>query len=114
MTSRFLKATDRRREMTGTDWSTWIAAKAVADAYGRAPDVSDPSKIDTYMRSADLKLDGAKGYSLNFRAWDRQLRQPLVLATDNAVIASPPLPSFEHQTNNLDTLGTDQPESKCQ
>ncbi len=113
VTSRFLKATDRRREMTGADWSTWIAAKAVADAYGRAPDISDPGKIDAYLRSDDLKLDGAKGYSLNFRAWDRQLRQPLVLGTENAVIASPPLPGFQHQTNDLDTLGADQPESKC-
>jgi len=114
VTSRFLKATDRRREMTGTDWSTWMAAKAIADAYGRAPDVSDPSKIDQYLRSDDLKLDGAKGYSLNFRQWDGQLRQPLVLSTDNAVIASPPLPGFLHQTNDLDTLGEDEPEHKCQ
>ncbi len=114
VTSRFLKATDRRREMTGTDWATWMAAKAVADAYGRAPDVSDPSKIDQYLRSDDLKLDGSKGFSLNFRAWDGQLRQPLVLATENAVIAAPPLDGFLHQTNNLDTLGEDEPEHKCQ
>ncbi|MDR3475050.1 MAG: amino acid ABC transporter substrate-binding protein [Devosia sp.] len=114
VTSRFQKATDRRREMSGTDWATWMAAKAVADAYGRAPDVSDPGKIDAYLRSADLKLDGAKGYALNFRQWDGQLRQPLVLATSNAVIAAPPLPGFLHQTNDLDTLGEDQPEHKCQ
>ncbi|MDB5562882.1 MAG: hypothetical protein JWN11_2300 [Hyphomicrobiales bacterium] len=114
VTSRFLKATDRRREMSGSDWSTWIAAKAVADAYGRAPDISDPSKIDAYLRSPDLRLDGSKGYALNFRSWDGQLRQPMVLATDNAVIAAPPMPGFLHQTNNLDTLGQDEPEHKCQ
>ena len=114
VTSRFLKLTDRRREMTGTDWSTWMAAKAVADAYGRSPDISDPSKIDAYLRSDDLKLDGAKGYALNFRQWDGQLRQPLVLATDNAVIAAPPMPGFLHQSNDLDTLGEDEPEHKCQ
>lgn len=113
VTSRFLKATDRRREMTGADWSTWMAAKAIADAYGRAPDASDPDKIDAYLRSDDLKLDGSKGYALNFRTWDGQLRQPLVLATDNAVIASPPMPGFLHQTNQLDTLGEDEPEHKC-
>jgi len=114
VTSRFQKATDRRREMTGTDWSTWMAAKAIADAYGRAPDVSDPNKIDAYLKSDDLKLDGSKGFSLNFRQWDGQLRQPLVLATSNAVIAAPPLPGFLHQTNDLDTLGEDEPEHKCQ
>ena len=114
VTSRFLKATDRRREMTGADWATWMAAKAVADAYGRSPDVSDPTKIDQYLRSDDLKLDGSKGFSLNFRQWDGQLRQPIVLATENAVIAAPPLDGFLHQTNNLDTLGEDEPEHKCQ
>lgn len=113
VTSRFLKATDRRREMTGTDWSTWMAAKAIADAYGRSPDISDPGKIDAYLRSDDLKLDGSKGYSLNFRSWDGQLRQPLVLSTENAVIAAPPMPGFLHQTNDLDTLGEDEPEHQC-
>jgi ABC transporter substrate binding protein (PQQ-dependent alcohol dehydrogenase system) len=113
VTSRFLKRTDRRREMTGTDWSTWMAAKAVADAYGRAPDASDPARIDAYLRSEDIRLDGSKGYALNFRQWDGQLRQPVVLATGNAVIAAP-LAGFQHQTNNLDTLGKDQPEHKCQ
>ena len=66
------------------------------------------------MKLQLTKLDGAKGYSLNFRQWDGQLRQPLVLSTDNAVIASPPLPGFLHQTNDLDTLGEDEPEHKCQ
>ena len=31
----------------------------------------------------------------------------------NAVIASAPLDGFLHQTNTLDTLGRDQPESAC-
>ena len=114
VTSRFLKATDHRREMTGADWSTWMAAKAVSDAYGRSPDVSSPDKIDAYLKSQDLALDGAKGYALNFRPWDGQLRQPLVLATSDAVIVAPPLPGFLHQTNDLDTLGEDEPEHKCQ
>jgi len=113
VTSRFLKATDHRANMTGADWATWIAAKAVSVAYGRAAS-ADPGSVDTYLRSADLKLDGSKGYSLDFRPWDGQLRQPILLATDNAVIAVPPLDGFLHQTNDLDTLGGDAPEHKCQ
>ncbi|HTJ57342.1 MAG TPA: amino acid ABC transporter substrate-binding protein [Devosiaceae bacterium] len=113
VTSRFLKATDRRREMTGTDWSTWMAAKAISDAYGRSPDISTPDQIDSYLKSQDIEMDGSKGFALNFRPWDGQLRQPIVLATDNAVIAAPPLPGFLHQTNDLDTLGEDEPEHAC-
>lgn len=113
VTSRFLKATDRRAEMSGADWATWVAAKAVSVAYGRAGS-TDPVAVDAYLRSTDLKLDGSKGYALDFRPWDGQLRQPIVLATENAVIAAPPLDGFLHQTNDLDVLGEDAPEHKCQ
>jgi hypothetical protein len=41
------------------------------------------------------------------------MRMPIMLATHNAVIAIPPLEGFEHQTNVLDTLGTDEPEHSC-
>ena len=51
---------------------------------------------------------------MNFRPWDGQLRMPMMLATHNAVIAVAPLDGFLHQTNTLDTLGTDEPEHKCQ
>ena len=42
------------------------------------------------------------------------MRFPIVLATHNAVIAEATLEGFLHQTNVLDTLGTDEPEHKCQ
>jgi ABC transporter substrate binding protein (PQQ-dependent alcohol dehydrogenase system) len=58
-------------------------------------------------------LDGFKGNRLNFRPWDNQLRQPLLLATHNWVVERAPLEGFLHQTNNLDALGFDKPESKC-
>jgi ABC transporter substrate binding protein (PQQ-dependent alcohol dehydrogenase system) len=114
LTSRFLKLTDRRREMTGADWSTWMAVRAIVNAYSRAPGAPDPEKVDAYLRSDKLRVDGSKGFSLNFRSWDGQLRQPIVLATENAVIAAAPLPGFEHQFSDLDTLGEDEPEHKCQ
>jgi ABC transporter substrate binding protein (PQQ-dependent alcohol dehydrogenase system) len=113
LTSRFLKLTDRRREMTGADWSTWIAVRAIVNAYARAPGAPDPDKVDAYLRGDKLRVDGSKGFSLNFRAWDGQLRQPIVLATENAVIAAAPLPGFEHQFNDLDPLGEDAPEHAC-
>jgi hypothetical protein len=35
------------------------------------------------------------------------------MRSHNAVIASAPLEGFPHQTNSLDTLGHDQPDSAC-
>ncbi|MGB3339367.1 MAG: amino acid ABC transporter substrate-binding protein [Devosia sp.] len=112
VTVRFEELTDGRR-MTGQDWATWIAAKSVVTAYAKArSDVYED--IAAYLRGSRLRMDGAKGVQLNFREWDGQMRMPIVLATHNAVIAEAPLEGFLHQTNTLDTLGTDQPEHQCQ
>ena len=113
VTLRFQRAAEGGREMSGADWSTWIAARGIATAYAKARS-TDPAKVDAYIKSARFSVDGSKGYKLNFREWDRQMRMPIVLATSNAVIEAAPFPQFLHQTNVLDTLGTDQPESKCQ
>lgn len=112
VTLRFQRAAAGGREMTGVDWSTWIAAKAILTAYAKARS-PDPDKVDEYLKSSRLTLDGSKGYRLNFRPWDRQLRMTTVLATSNAVIDAAPFPEFLHEDNRLDTIGTDAPESKC-
>lgn len=111
VTVRFEELT-RGRRMTGPDWATWIAAKSIITAYAKARS-DDYAKIADYIRGTRLKIDGSKGVQLNFRAWDGQLRMPIVLATHNAVIAEAPLEGFLHQTNTLDTLGSDEPEHKC-
>ena len=112
VTSRFEQMTDGRR-MTGQDWSTWVAAKSIVTALAKARS-EDYQKIAEYIRGDRLKIDGSKGVQLNFRPWDGQMRMPIVLATHNAVIAAAPLDGFLHATNTLDTLGTDEPEHKCQ
>ena len=50
---------------------------------------------------------------MSVRPWDHQLRQAMLLATPNAVIASAPVEGFLHQINALDTLGDDEPETPC-
>ena len=112
VTLRFQRLAEGGRFMAPQDWSTWIAAKSIATAYAKARS-DDPVKIDAYMKGSRFNIDGSKGYRMNFRAWDRQLRMPMVLATSNAVIEPAPFPEFLHQTNELDTLGVDEPESKC-
>jgi ABC transporter substrate binding protein (PQQ-dependent alcohol dehydrogenase system) len=112
VTSRFADMANGRR-MTGLDWSTWIAAKAIVTSYAKARS-DDPAKVAEYMRGPRFRLDGSKGTQLSFRSWDGQLRMPLMLATHNAVIAQAPLSGYQHQNSDLDTLGTDQPEHQCQ
>ncbi len=100
------------RQMEAADWSAWIAVRAIADAVERSG-ASEASAVDAYLLGPDLSLDGDKGPPLSFRSWDHQLRQPILLATADAVIATAPLPGFLHATNVLDTLGYDQPETAC-
>jgi ABC transporter substrate binding protein (PQQ-dependent alcohol dehydrogenase system) len=112
VTLRFQRLAEGGRFMSPQDWSTWIAAKSIATAYAKARS-DDSLKIDAYIKGSRFNIDGSKGYRMNFRPWDRQLRMPMVLATSNAVIEPAPFPEFLHQTNELDTLGVDEPESKC-
>ena len=66
-----------------------------------------------FMKSKKFALDGFKGPRLSFRSWNNQLRQPILLSTHNALIKKTPIEGFLHEKNNLDTLGIDEAESKC-
>jgi transcription-repair coupling factor (superfamily II helicase) len=60
----------------------------------------------TQLTSAEAEhLDGAKGISMQFRPWDRQLRQPLLLTDGQSVVGTMPLDGVLHPRNTLDTLG---------
>ena len=110
LNSRFEKKTGRR--LTGQDWAVWVAVKAIVQSALRTRSVEFEANR-RYLFGEQMNLDGFKGNPLSFRAWDRQLRQPLFLSTANAVIQRAPLRGFLHQTNELDTLGLDQPETAC-
>lgn len=112
VTLKFQRVAAGGREMSGADWSTWIAAKSIATAYAKARS-EDPLKIDEYIKGSRFAVDGSKGYRMNYRPWDHQLRSPTVLYTSNAIIEAAPFPEFLHETNVLDTLGVDAPESPC-
>lgn len=100
------------RHMSDVDWAAWMAVKSIALAVQQTQS-SDFAKIRDYLTAPTTSLDGSKGNPSSFRAWDHQLRQPLLLATHNWVVERAPLQGFLHQTNNLDTLGFDQPDSQC-
>ena len=110
VSSRFDKQTGRK--IQPADWDVWIAVKSLISAAVKSPDASPPALRD-FVTSEGLRLDGSKGVTLNYRSWDGQMRQPILLATGDAVIAIAPIEGFTHQTNTLDTLGTDEAEFEC-
>jgi len=101
-----------KRQMRDVDWAAWLAVKAIGEAALRTGG-GDFAKLRAYLKSPDLVLDGFKGNRVNFRPWNNQLRQPILLATHNWVVERAPIPGFLHEKNDLDTLGYDERESRC-
>ena len=110
LTGRFEK--QAKRHMGSADWAAWIAVKAVVEAVVRTENAPF-TRLVAYLGGEEITIDGFKGNRLYFRDWDRQLRQPLLIATHNAVIERAPIQGFLHQTNNMDTLGFDRRDSQC-
>ena len=102
-----------KRRMTEEDWAAWVAMRAIAEAIVRFKDNENFSFNKVFINK-EFKLDGSKGPVLNFRSWNRQLRQPIMLSTENWVTSIAPLSSFVHRENNLDTIGMDNKTSKCE
>ena len=105
---RFAKAA--KRSMTDHDWAAWMAGKAIAAAATSAPR-GEPALVAKALLEANL--DGSKGVAMQFRPWDRQLRQPVLLTDGQGVIATMPLEGVLHPRNALDTLGADEAEKLC-
>lgn len=101
-----------KRRMTGTDWAAWMAVRVVIEAAARTAS-AEIERLASYIRDEALSLDGYKGTPGSFRAWDNQLRQPILLHSQDAVIARAPIEGFLHPTSYLDTLGVDGSESAC-
>jgi ABC transporter substrate binding protein (PQQ-dependent alcohol dehydrogenase system) len=108
VTRRLSKAAGR--PMRAFDWPVWMAGKALEAASNAAP--KGPAAAWN-KALAEAELDGSKGVLMTFRPWDGQLRQPVLLATSDAVIDIAPMEGVLHPKNNLDTLGADAPERLC-
>lgn len=100
------------REMKDADWAAWAAYKVIVEAVARAGG-TDFDAVTAYLKGEALRFDAYKGNPASFRPWNNQLRQPVLLHTHNAVAARAPLDGFLHRRDVLDTLGIDEPESKC-
>jgi ABC transporter substrate binding protein (PQQ-dependent alcohol dehydrogenase system) len=108
--NRFVRQSERWA--TDRDFGAWMAVRSIGEAATRTGSI-DPRAIVAFLHSKDFELAAFKGQRLSVRPWDGQLRQPVLLATDRALVSVSPQPGFLHQFSELDTLGIDQPETKC-
>jgi ABC transporter substrate binding protein (PQQ-dependent alcohol dehydrogenase system) len=108
--SRFEKRSGGRR-MEGADWAAWVAVKMIVQSVLHTRSTNFSTQRDFILGAGGF--DGDKGLAVSVRPWDHQVRQAVLLAAPYEVVASAPIEGFLHQTNELDTLGDDQPESAC-
>lgn len=110
LTRRYLRRTGR--PMGSYAWATWVAARTAAEIASTFNKATIRQQLQA-LRQGAVAVDGYKGQRLTFRAWDGQLRQPLMLAHGDGVAELAPIEGFLHPRTVLDTLGFDQAESGC-
>lgn len=101
------------RWMEEEDYGAYLAIRSLGEAATRLGG-SDVEAVKEYLLSDQFALQGYKGRPLSFRTWNGQLRQPVLLAAARSMVSVAPLDGFLHPKTELDTLGFDQPETKCQ
>jgi ABC transporter substrate binding protein (PQQ-dependent alcohol dehydrogenase system) len=100
------------RGMRDVDFAAWLATRVVGEAVTRTKS-SDVKTLRAFMLSQNLNMAAFKGRGITFRNWNGQMRQPIHLVTKETQVAMAPFEAFLHESNDLDTLGRDRPETKC-
>jgi ABC transporter substrate binding protein (PQQ-dependent alcohol dehydrogenase system) len=101
-----------KRPMRPLDFQMWLAMRTIGESAARIRS-NEPKALRDFIFGPTFELAGFKGKSFSYRPWDNQLRQPIVLAQPAAIVSTAPQDEFLHQTNALDTIGFDRPESQC-
>jgi len=110
MQSRFLK--NFNRFMTNIDFNSWVGIRVFGEAITKTKSL-DPKTILDEILKENFKIAAYKGKPVSFRKWNRQLRQPILLVTPRALVSVSPQNGFLHPRTELDTLGIDEPDTKC-
>jgi ABC transporter substrate binding protein (PQQ-dependent alcohol dehydrogenase system) len=100
------------RGMSARDNQAWVAMRMIGDAINRT-NTADTRVVHDQMLSPDFEVADFKGVRLTLRPWNLQLRQPIILTDGRGTVSVSPQEGFLHQVSELDTLGLDQPETKC-
>ncbi|HWK33654.1 MAG TPA: branched-chain amino acid ABC transporter substrate-binding protein, partial [Hyphomicrobium sp.] len=101
------------RDMRPTDYNAWLAARMIGEAASRTKSGKYEDLVG-YIKSPKFDIAGFKGVGLSLRSWNGQLRQPILITTPKLLVSVSPQQGFLHQFSELDTLGVDKPETKCQ
>lgn len=103
------------RLMLPIDYDAYVAVRTVGEAVTRKPD-NDFATVSAFIHGPDLQLAPFKGIKQQFRPWDGQFRQPILIATEKVPVSVSPQKGFKHASHpeiEVDTLGIDEPESVC-
>ncbi|RMF39007.1 MAG: amino acid ABC transporter substrate-binding protein [Alphaproteobacteria bacterium] len=100
------------RVMGEDDWVGWAGLRSLLQSV-QDTGATAPETVAERLLAEEFRVDLYKGIPGSYRPWNGQLRQPILLATHDAVTAVAPLEGYEHQRNVLDTLGLDLPEVQC-
>jgi ABC transporter substrate binding protein (PQQ-dependent alcohol dehydrogenase system) len=101
-----------KRGMNARDNQAWVAMRMIGDAVAHTRS-SDTKIVRDYLHGPDFAVAAFKGEKLTVRSWNQQLRQPILLSDGRGTVSVSPQEGFLHQRSELDTLGLDQPETKC-
>ena len=100
------------RIMTPLDYDAWLAARVIGEAASRKQ-TADFKVLSAFIHAPEFEVAAFKGVKTTLRAWNGQLRQPLIVSTPKLLVSISPQPGFLHQFSELDTMGIDKPETKC-
>lgn len=101
-----------KRPMRDVDADAWTAVRIIGEAATRAK-TADPAKIREFALGPQMQVAAFKGEKLTLRAWNHQLRQPILLTDGRSVVSVSPQEGFLHERTELDTMGVDEPETAC-
>ena len=100
------------RWMTPLDYAAWLAVRSIGESATRT-NSADPKTLREHMLGAAFKLAAFKGVPVTYRAWNGQLRQPLLIVSRRILVSVSPQQGYLHPSSVLDTLGYDRPEVTC-
>ena len=99
--------------MSDQEFAAWSAVKLITNSLGTVDSIAETHNPRNILAHPGAQVDLYKGTRGSIRKWNNQLRQPILLATGDAVVAVAPMPKFLHPKHYVDTLGLDEPESRC-
>ncbi len=109
--NRFKRLADRT--MRPLDYNAWLAVRIIGEAASRTHS-TDYKELLAYIKGPKFDVAGFKGVGLSIRNWNGQVREPILVTTPKMLVTVSPQQGFLHQVSELDTLGIDKPETKCQ